>query len=637
MRGPLRHRNHGGTGGSNGTARAPFLCPITERIRGARLRTKLVLGYAGTGALAILVLGVTTYFYSVRAYRDEMTTKSLEVMKQMSRGLEANIRQMDALVNLLYLKRDQNYEPIVQRLTGPLPDVPALLLSSDREFSSYLADVSYLRPDCTGITIRGVNGWEFSRSLSGPEGSYTADQAWYAKTIANPDGITVHGTHRQYYLENGRLVFSLSRQLVNPVSHQFIGLMMIDFDLSSIRDICRGVDLGEGGQVAICDDDLNIVYHSDERLIMSRLRPEIARALEREGTAIATASVAGERMLVIHLPSAVAGWQLVSTLPRAALTRRWRFIGLVTLLVGSLMLAAMLGISLIIARSISQPIRGVNDLMRRVGAGEYGVRIDERRSDEIGELHDGFNHMVTKIRELIQREYVSKLMEREAELKALQAQINPHFIHNTLELISTISLVKKVPEIDAVAMALSRMLRYSVKTVDTVVPLGVELRHVEDFLSICRVRFDASMQVRRLVEARHERYGMLKLTLQPLVENAVLHGFHESGRDGCITISARDDGDDLLVEVSDDGAGMDEERLAALRAVLASDTLNLPPGGNAIVSVGLRNVHARIALCFGTRYGLAIESSPDRGTRVTMRVPARRLEVDTVSSTAAPF
>lgn len=628
MRGLPRHRGTRGTDGANGAARAPFISSIVARIRSAPLRSKLVLGYAGTGALAILILGVTTYLYSVRAYQDEMTNKSLEVMRQISQSLETNVRQMDALVNLLYLKRDRNYEPIVQRLTGPLPDVPALLLSSDREFSSYLADVSYLRPDCTGITIRGVNGWEFSRSLSGPEGSYTADQAWYAKTIANPNGITVHGTHRQYYLENGRLVFSLSRQLVNPVSHQAIGLMMIDFDLSSIRDICQGVDLGEGGQVAICDDEMNVVYHSDEQLIMSRLRPEVVRALQKEGSAIAHATVAGERMLVIHLPSSVAGWRLVSMLPRAALTRRWRFIGLVTLMVGALMLTAMLGISLIIARSISLPIRNVNDLMRRVGAGEYGVRIDERRSDEIGQLTDGFNHMVTKIRELIQREYVSKLMEREAELKALQAQINPHFIHNTLELISTISLVKKVPEIDAVAMALSRMIRYSAKTADTVVPLGVELRHIEDYLSICRVRFENSVKVERHLETRHERYGVLRLTLQPLIENAVLHGFHESGRDGCITISARDDGKDLLVEVADDGAGMDGGRLAALRESLELDTMNLPPGGAAGASVGLRNVHARIALCFGSRYGITIESAQDRGTRVTMRVPARVLETN---------
>jgi two-component system sensor histidine kinase YesM len=607
-----------------------FLKNVIGKIRDAKLKNKLVFSYTTVTALAILIISVSTYFYSINTYKDEMKSKSFEIMKQINKSIEYNIKNMDKLVNFLYVKRDYNHNLIIERLTGPKPDVPSSLLSIERDFFSYFNDLVYLRDDCAGIYILGDNGLEFYRSVSGIESSYSTSQMWYTKTMENKGEITIIGTHRQFYLEDGIPVFSFSKQLVNHINKQFIGVMMIDFNLSVIKEICQSINLGENSQIAICDNDFNIIYHSDESLIMKKLQDEIADVVRTDSMGITNIQMEDRDLLVIHNTSDIAEWKLISIIPMKTLIQRWEFIGFVTLLVGVLLLAVMFVISLLLSNSITRPIMHLNSLMKQVGKGDYTVNIESRSADEIGQMKQAFNSMVNKIKELIQKEYKSKLMEREAELKALQAQINPHFLYNTMELISTIAIVEKVPKIDTVAISLARMMRYSIKTAGDIVPLSDELKHVEDFTNIYNMRFDYSIKVRNEINKDYYKLGILKLTIQPLIENAFIHGFQNDILDGSIIISAMEEGNSLLVEISDNGVGMSQEKLEKIRKLLDRDIHETSMEPDSSESIGLRNVNARLALYYGQEYRIFIKSKENEGTKVTLKVPKLVVKEDTI-------
>lgn len=275
--------------------------------------------------------------------------------------------------------------------------------------------------------------------------------------------------------------------------------------------------------------------------------------------------------------------------------------------------------SIIYSRAISKPIRTLSDEMKTLTLNEYSGSVLESREDEIGILQDSFNHMIARNKELIAREYQAKLEKRNAQLRALQAQINPHFMYNTLQVIGGMALEKSAPEIYQITLALSDIMRYSLNFSKEMVPLEEEVQYLESYIMIQNERFGGRVQLHMDMAPESMECLIPKLILQPLVENSFEHGLLDKSGPWIITVESRIiEQEDLLLRVKDNGIGFDPQRLAEIQSKIEQDMVTALKSGSHI---GLTNVHARIRLrCSGEGYGLSISSTPEDGTTVSVRM-----------------
>lgn len=277
--------------------------------------------------------------------------------------------------------------------------------------------------------------------------------------------------------------------------------------------------------------------------------------------------------------------------------------------------------SVVYSKAISRPIRDLSEEMKTITLNEYSGSTLESREDEIGILQDSFNHMITRNKELIAQQYQAKLEKRNAQLRALQAQINPHFMYNTLQVIGGMALEKDAPEVYSVTLALSDILRYSLNFSKEMVCLEEEVEYLKSYVMIQNERFGGKVQLKLELEPDTRKCLIPKLILQPLAENSFEHGLLNKAGDWFLTVESHTTPEgDLLICIKDNGIGFDSERLAQIREKIELDTVKALNSGSHI---GLANVHARIKLRSAKEgHGVSIDSSPETGTTVSVRMPA---------------
>ena len=277
--------------------------------------------------------------------------------------------------------------------------------------------------------------------------------------------------------------------------------------------------------------------------------------------------------------------------------------------------------SVVYSKAISRPIRDLSEEMKTITLNEYSGSTLESREDEIGILQDSFNHMITRNKELIAQQYQAKLEKRNAQLRALQAQINPHFMYNTLQVIGGMALEKDAPEVYSVTLALSDIMRYSLNFSKEMVCLEEEVEYLKSYVMIQNERFGGKVQLKLDLEPGTLKCLIPKLILQPLAENSFEHGLLEKAGDWILTVESHITSDgELLICVRDNGIGFDSERLKQIREKIENDTVKALRSGSHI---GLTNVHARIKLRSAKEgHGVSIDSSPETGTTVSVRMPA---------------
>lgn len=325
-----------------------------------------------------------------------------------------------------------------------------------------------------------------------------------------------------------------------------------------------------------------------------------------------------EKYYVFGQYNGLTGWKTYSVVaveeifPQAAQLR-----GTIALAVVFAVLIALIVVTLI-SYSITAPIRELSNAMKQVEQENFDIEVYSKRNDEIGRLIMSFNYMVGKIRQLIYEVYQKKIEQKNAEIRALQAQINPHFLYNTLDSINWMLIERDELDISDVVISLGDILRYAIGGQNHLVPLRNEVRYIESYLCIQKNRLEERLNYQWELEEEALDFLVPKLILQPIVENAVLHGIEPLKKGGMIVIKSWVEEEILLVQVADNGKGMDQQELKALKEKIAGKG----DGGN----IGMRNIHRRIELTFGQEQAMEIQSVPGEGTAITLRMSAIREE-----------
>ncbi|MBJ9990593.1 sensor histidine kinase [Paenibacillus sp. S28] len=322
------------------------------------------------------------------------------------------------------------------------------------------------------------------------------------------------------------------------------------------------------------------------------------------------------------------GWRVVSMIPVQELTADMNPIRKVSIIVGIGMILSMLIMGSFFMNNLMRPVMGLVLDMKRVGSRDMGFRIKVRSTNEVGMLADDINRVINEreqmARDMINtqaRLYESELSQKQAEFAALQSQINPHFLYNTLNCISSIGLEYGSREIAQIASCMSKIFRYSIRK-DDLVRIREELDCIQAYVNIIAIRYENKFIIEIEVDEGLLEMQTPKMILQPIVENAVYHGLERMDQGGRLQVTGSIDAHgDVCFQITDTGKGMDPEQLASLQAKLGMASPEPAPDGQPATSIGLSNIHNRLRLLFGEGYGIAIQSQFGHGTTVTVRIP----------------
>lgn len=330
----------------------------------------------------------------------------------------------------------------------------------------------------------------------------------------------------------------------------------------------------------------------------------------------ASLEIGGKKWLCISCLDDRFGMQLVSFCPMQQIDTQISFILKSSLLLGMItwLLAALA--TFLIVRLTTAPLTAFSRRMKEVGNGNFSPIEENGGSRELLALSRSFNEMVSHIDELINQNYVSEINEKTARLAALEAQLNPHFLYNTLQAIGTEALLNDQPQINRMLASLAANLRYSIKGGDPV-RLKDEIVYVNNYIMLQKMRFEERLHVQIEISDEYDNFLIPKISIQTLVENSILHGFDDTTESISIRIQASRKKDLLHIEVKDNGCGIDEAHLQELKSEFQN---YLTPGH--IGKIGLANLYSRLQILYQGKASLEIESSPHQGTAVTLLLPA---------------
>ena len=383
----------------------------------------------------------------------------------------------------------------------------------------------------------------------------------------------------------------------------------VDVRFSGLGASINGVGIGQHGYCYLMDEHGNMVYHPQQQLLYAGIKTEEAARLAglADGTYVEDT--------VIYSIQDVPGsnWRVVgvSYIDETVNESVWQM-ARITLGTAALILAAALLTGWVISHMLSHPLQRLETAMEQFEQDADGFTFQPvAGTREVQELSDSFGHMVGRIQQLMTTVREEEIDLRKTELKALQAQINPHFLYNTLDSIAWMCEQGKNGDAVKMVHALARLFRISISRGHELIPIEKELQHAESYLLIQKFRYKNQFTYHFTVDESCLHYLCNKITLQPIIENAITHGLDLLVEPGHIEITVCTEGEDVLFRVSDDGIGMSQEQVAELLQNEPSDR----------TGIGIKNVNDRLRIYFGPQYGLSIESVPDEGTTVTIRMP----------------
>lgn len=581
-----------------------FTKRVSAGYRKMSIQMVLSLSFTAVAVAGILLMGLSLIWRFSSTSQQMAAENSQRVLAQVNLNLDSYLRRMMRISDAVYYSVIKNTDLSGGNLTSAMN----LLYEENRDEL-----VSIAAFDSHGDLVASVP----LSSLK--EDSRPKENAWFQAATGNMENLHFSTPHVQNLFNDPdtpyRWVVSLSRhvQLTRDGSTEN-GVLLVDMSFVGIEQVCQDVDLASGGYLYVIDGDGEFIYHPRQQLIYAGLLEEnnLVAASYPDGSHLETFQ--GQQRQVTVKTVGYTGWKLVGVVPTQDSDLPGLFLFGLSLLLFFIFLMAFLNFR--ISAYISDPIRRLEQSIKELESGRENVEIDEAGCYEIQRLSHTVRSMVSTMRHLMEDIIEQEGQKRRSELEVLQSQINPHFLYNTLD--SVIWMTESGRQEEAIQMvtSLARLFRIALSRGNSMIPLADELEHARHYMTIQQIRYKNRFETKITAQPGTEGLYTLKLIVQPILENAIYHGMASAEDDGLISVTAYRQGDDLIIDVADNGLGMRPEVAASL---LDENRPDVRTSGSGI---GVRNVHQRIRLTFGPQYGLTILSEPDEGTLVRIRIPA---------------
>jgi len=568
------------------------------------LRFRLTILYLIICLVLATIMMTAMPFYYQRSIANETRVLTEGTLTSLARNIETYLDDLNRLTIAPYLNDDIMQALKLKASQGYEQAEPYTRLVADRALQTTLPlFLQNSRRDILATVLVAPDGSSFIASvgeeISDPVTDYPfTQQDWYRKAIEKDGGVVFLSSHPQDYLSHSAnpQVFSVARLIKDPDTRQPLGVIMADADTVVLARIVNDIQFNVSSIVAIFDAGNRQLYAS--RSLPQDLQEQIAQ--DREEVRSGSDSYA-----VISQVISPAGWKVAVLLSNAeiAAKTRWLYVSGILFAAGGLLLTFLLFFAL--SRWIIRPFRQMIAVMKQVQNGNLETRFQVSGSDEIAELGQALNNMIERLIDLIDREYKAKISQRNAEYRALQSQLQPHFLYNTLNGFIGLNRLKDSLGLEKAILALSGMLHFILEGEDWVC-LAEEFRFVEKYCDLQRLRFGDRLSVHLHCDETLYDVPVPKLMLQPLVENAVIHGIEPAAWPCTLDIRAvpiEEAGERrVLITVADNGCGFDAQS----------------SGGKD--GLGLSNLQNRLSLVFrGAAF--AVSSQEGQGTRITITFP----------------
>ncbi len=581
-----------------------------RRLRRLRLRgiqPTIMIAFSVISISTMFMVGAMLYIRFATLTREKTIESTERMMEQAGEDLEDYLGSMRRISDTAY------YNIIKERdFAVPGEDI-------QREMNIlYEANRDSLR----SIAVYNDRGSLIAAEpvASQKEGSNVTAQDWYKQAVGEMENMHFSTPHIQNLFDDATFryywVISLSRTVeLTESGNPRLGVLLVDMDYASVSRMMQQINTAGNGQYYyLCDGEGEIIYHPRQAQMNDGIGSENSIETAGYGEGVYDEDFGGERRKVIVNTISYTGWKLVGVIPYSTFTRGMIDLRYFIVMLMLLMAMMLVIVNRVISARISSPILKLNDSVMEYEAGKK-PDIYVGGSPEISRLGLSIQSSYEQIDMLMRKIVLEQNERRKSELDALQGQINPHFLYNALE--SIMWMVEGERNDDAAFMLsqLAKFFRISLSKGHTVISVGDELQHAKSYMSIQKVRYKDAFSVVFDIEDSLSSYSTVKLVLQPILENAVNYGIRGMDDDGEIKVKGRLKEGNVILSVEDNGLGMSEEEVS----LVLTDSNRIRKRGSG---VGLVNVNNRIQLVFGREYGLIVESEPDVGTTVSIRMPA---------------
>lgn len=567
------------------------------------VQSAMLLAFSVLVLLTVIIMGLVAYTLAEDSLVQTARDYTAQLISQARQGIDTYIDHMQDISEVVV--RNASVKSLARDGSGDKANVEALLSSIQQtrdDISLMLILDSQLQPVFHNSEL------ELNPAVE------PARQEWYRRAL-EAHGRSVISSARVQNIVRDRYpwVITLSRTIDAGSEAVFV----IDLNFRVIEEMIERVELGRRGYIFVLDEDGELVFHPQQQLIYGNLRSERIEEVMQVGQGSFKITVNDDPMLYTVDRSERTGWRIVGVNYVDELLHNRQAMQWYYALWALVCFAAVILISVILASQISRPLRALRESMRAVEEGNFALRLENRWHNEIGDLANDFNLMLDTIDRLIRENEREQEAKRISELRALQNQITPHFLYNTLDSIIWMADAKRFEDVIEMTSALARLLRLSIRQGDELVTVSDEIEHVASYLQIQCIRYRDNLDYSIDVEPGTTGHRTLKVLLQPIVENAIYHGLRERDGDGHVAIRCYTNEECLVFEVEDNGVGIDRERaVQLLEEDAGTDEAERRPA-----SVGLRNVHERVRLYYGSDFGVSFETCSAGGTRVRITQP----------------
>ncbi|MEK3686450.1 sensor histidine kinase [Paenibacillus sp. FSL R10-2736] len=566
------------------------------------LRTKFIVLFCLLITVPFLVIGTISYKKYTAGVERSTVELSNQVVSQININLEHYIKELDRLtLTPLY---DEDMMQILRKHSGSGSANTYLTTDETLKMNLFISSLAFDRGEIESILVFTNDGGIFSNLDQSVRKRWDRSMADWMEAVEQEDGgLAILPPHAAaYYTEAKQGIISVARVIREPYTNDMLGIVKVDLTARGFGSIVSTVRSSGSGLLQITGKDQVMLYSGPDGLPDS-----------------------SESYITASAHSSYTGLKVTSLIPRTQLREDARELTNSTLIVSIVALMAAYAAAILLSNRLIKPIAHLQSKMRQVKRGLFLERATVTTSDEIGQLTEGFNTMIGEIDRLVKEVYETRLKEREAELLALQSQIHPHFLYNTLEMVNMLALQGNTRELSGVVTSLGKLLRYTVGHQEQMVYVLDEVRFVEAYLRIQGMRLGDKLQAVIHIDSSFDYCVVPKLILQPLIENVIEHAMGQDKLQLALTASVEEE--DLVLSVKDDGLGITGERMRELEEQLYQNksrpATETEQGGFGRIQKGfaLRNVHQRLRLLYGEPYGLTLDHTAERGVTVSLRLP----------------
>lgn len=576
-----------------------------------RLRNKLILTYIVMIVIVVAIVGTASLRISKEAMKSEVGNSRVELLNQIGKNVLKVTGSIEAISNVYY------FDPAINSIIGSNSKLDSSTLALvDSNLRSSVSNYQYAFDTFeynTYATICGYNGLNFSTYSTR---LYKFDALLKADWIKDVEALNgkifwtpVYNDINSY--GKNKYIFTAARLIKHSISSRPLGILFINTDKAALENVLSTGDKSKSN-IFIADKKGNLIFSSQD-LPEKTYLPQLISSGNKGWKIL---SLDGVPNIVSYYSLSNPDWVIVEEYPLTLVNQKLSTIYFI--IFASIISCVAIGVllSVFISSRISSPVKLLyNSMVKFNGDGNTPI-INTQSKDEIGYLSSGFNQMSRRITNLIEDIRKEEFLKKRAELDCLQAEINPHFLFNTLYSIKCMISLGQNEKANHMIMAFMSLLRKTLSGNGEFISIGSEMENLNNYVSILQCRYENNIHVEYDIDNAIMDHKLLKLILQPIIENAIFHGIEPLSRDGFIHIRGVQTGGDLVFTVSDNGIGMEE---ATIKKVLQDDSPQ-GEGYSGFSNIGISNVDMRLKLYFGSDYGVGIRSEIGSGTTVTLKM-----------------